>query len=229
MKLRQAFLLRWAMCAAIGPVLAITCGCKRSSSTEANSAESSKTNRPQLMRFSPTGASICLQQMIKNSPGPLHLAFMEVSSDSKSINIEADVTPATIAYTKRESSAGQTSESTKKLDRAHLSETDLDFDIMGPVPWHGELVAGQDAARTQGTENVNGYDTLKYAIDTANEPAAQKATFDELLLVKNYKIKGTAWVTSGTGCLVKYFIDFEQDAKDGSVKRTHFEGNVAKK
>ena len=139
------------------------------------------------------------------------------------------MTPATIDYTKRETSAGQASTISKKIERARLSEMELDFDIMGPVPWHGELVAAQDTARTEAAESVNGYTALKYAIDTANEPAEQKATFDSLMAVEDYKITGAAWVTSDAGCLVKYAIDFEQDAKDGSVKKTHFEGNVTKK
>jgi len=167
--------------------------------------------------------------MIKNPPAAMHLSFAESSSDSRSASIEADVTPTMIAYTRRETSAGQTSASTKKLGIAQLSEMELDFDIMGPVPWHGELVAAQDAARAEGTENVNRYDTMKYAIDTANEPAAQKATFDSLMGVKDYKIAGTAWIASDSGCLVKYAIDFEKDEKDGSAKKTHFEGNVTRK
>ena len=105
----------------------------------------------------------------------------------------------------------------------------LDFGVMGPVPWHGELVAAQDATKSAGAERVDGFNTIKYSIDTANEPAAQKATFESLMAVKNYKIVGDAWVTSNSGCLVKYAIDFERDAKDGSVKKTHFEGNVTKR
>jgi len=143
--------------------------------------------------------------------------------------VEANVTPTTIDYTRREMSAGQTSTSTKHLARAQMSEMELDFDIMGPVPWHGELVAAQDAAKLAGAENVNGYRTLKYSMDTANEPSSQKATFESLMAVKDYKIIGDAWVARDTGCLVKYAIDFEKDGKDGSVERLHFEGNATKR
>lgn len=87
-------------------------------------------------------------------------------------------------------------------------------------------MAAQDAAKAAGAEKVNGYDTVKYSIDTANEPAAEKATFLSLMAVKDYKIAGSAWVTRDNGCLIKYAIDQEQDGKDGSVKQTHFEGNV---
>jgi hypothetical protein len=229
MKRSQELLMRWAIVGVTGAALAMSFGCKHGSTVEANRAATVTASRPDPAKFSPTSASVCLQRMIKNPSAPLHLAFAENSSDSKSTSIEADVTSATIAYTRRETSAGQTSASTKKLAMARLSEMELDFDIMGPVPWHGELVAAQDAARAAGAENVNGYDTVKYAIDTANEPAAQKATFDSLMAVKDYKIAGTAWIASDSGCLVKYAIDFEKDEKDGSAKKTHFEGNVTRK
>lgn len=230
MKTRKLFAVRCAMCAAIGAALMISSGCKSGmSATTGTSADSGAAARPDPAKFSPTRASLCLQRMIKNPAGPFHLSFGENSFDGKSTSIEADVTQAMIAYTKRETSAGQTSTSSKKIERAQLSEMELDFDIMGPVPWHGELVAAQDSANATGAEEVNGYGTLKYAISTANEPAAQKATFDSLMAVKDYTIAGNVWLTTDTGCLVKYSIDFEQDAKDGSVKRSHFEGNVVKK
>lgn len=230
MRRSHELLMRWAAIGVIGAALAMNFGCKRGGTAEANATRTdSSTSRPESEKFSPTSASLCLQRMIKNPSAPLHLSFAESSSDSKSTSIEADVTPATIAYTRRETSAGQTSASTKKLQTAQLSEMELDFDIMGPVPWHGELVAAQDAARSEGAENMNGYDTTKYAIDTANEPAAQKATFDSLMAARDYKIAGTAWIASDSGCLVKYAIDFEKDEKDGNAKKTHFEGNVTRK
>lgn len=222
-------LMRPAVLVAVGVALVIF-GCKgEAGKTAVSTGKSIATGRPDPQRFNPTEASLCLQQMIKNPAGPFHLSFAENSSNSKSTSVEADVTPTTIDYMRRETSAGQTSTNSKRIERAQLSEMELDFDIMGPVPWHGELVSAQDSARLAGAENVNGYQALKYTIDTANEPAAQKATFDSLMAVKDYKIVGDAWVTNDAGCLVKYSIDFEKDAKKGHVEKTHFEGNVAKK
>lgn len=227
MRPTQEFLARWAMCGALGAALAMSSGCNRTRTAAANS-EAGERSGSGPAKFSPTHASVCLQQAIKNPKGPFHLSFAQSSSDGKSTSIEADVTRETIDYTKRETSAGQTSTSSKKIERARLSEMELDFDIMGPVPWHGELVAAEDSAKAAGVEDVDGYRALKYAIDTANEPAAERATFDSLMAVEAYKITGAAWVTADTGCLVKYAIDFEQQGKDGSVKKAHFEGTVTK-
>lgn len=223
--------MRRAGLAAIGVALAMNSGCKGGAggTTTASTSEPTKQSRLDPAKFNPTGASLCLQQMIKNPAGQFHLSFAENASDGKSTGIEADITPAAIAYTKRETSAGQKSTSSKRIERAQLSEMELDFDIMGPVPWHGELVAAQDSAKAAGAEEVNGYGALEYVIDTANEPATQKATFDSLMALKDYRIVGNAWLARDTGCLVKYSIDFEKDGKDGNVTKTHFEGNVTKK
>ncbi|MFZ0212301.1 MAG: hypothetical protein WBE20_09245 [Candidatus Acidiferrales bacterium] len=231
MKRREFGLVRQTLCVTIAAAALVMCGCKSGvGGTSGGSASSAESNAgPDPNKFSPTGASLCMQQMIKNPPEPLHLSFAETSSDNHAASVVADVTPATVDYTRRETSNGQTTTTTKHLARAQMSEMELDFAVMGPVPWHGELVAAQDAARSAGEQSVDGFNALEYTIDTANEPASQKATFESLMAVKDYKIVGTAWVTSDTGCLVKYAIDLEQDKNDGSVKKTHFEGDVTKK
>lgn len=226
---REFRFLRHLMWIAMGATLTVASGCNFGSQSKAEEDSAPAVPMTQPSRFNPTGASICLQQMIKNPPGPFHASFAEKSSAQDASSVEADVTAATIDYTKHDTSAGQTSTDTKHLARAQVTEMEVDFDLMKPVPWHGELVAAQDAAKSAGAGSVNGYSAFKYSIDTANEPAAQKATFLSLMAVKDYKIVGSAWVTSDTGCLVKYAIDLEQDGKDGSVKRTHFEGNVTKR
>ena len=224
---REFRFVRHAMWIAMGATLTMASGCNSGSQSNAGSAPAVPMTQPN--RFNPTGASVCLQQMIKNPPGPFHVSFAEKSSAQDASSVEADVTPATIDYTKHDISAGQTSTDTKHLARAQVTEMEIDFDLMKPVPWHGELVAAQDAAKSAGAGNVNGYNAIKYSIDTANEPAARKATFLSLMAVKDYKIVGSAWVATDNGCLVKYSIDLEQDGKDGNVKRTHFEGNVTKR
>ena len=229
MRRREFRFVRQVMWIAMGATLAMASGCNFGTQSKAEEGSAPAVPMTQPNRFNPTGASVCLQQMIKNPPGPFHVSFAEKSSGQDASTVEADVTPATIDYTKHDTSAGQTSTDTKHLARAQVTEMEVDFDLMKPVPWHGELVAAQDAAKSAGAGNVNGYNAIEYLIDTANEPAAQKATFLSLMAVKDYKIVGSAWVATDNGCLVKYAIDFEQDKENGSVKKTHFEGNVTKR
>lgn len=226
---REFRFVRHSMWIAMGAMLAMTSGCNLGTQSKAEESSATAVPAAQANRFNPTGASVCLQQMIKNPPGPFHVSFAEKSSAQDASSVEGDVTPATVDYTKHDTSAGQTSTDTQHLAREQVTEMEVDFDLMKPVPWHGELVAAQDAAKSAGAGNVNGYNAIKYSIDTVNEPAAQKATFLSLMAVKDYKIVGSAWVTTDTGCLVKYAIDLEQDEKNGNVKKTHFEGNVTKR
>jgi hypothetical protein len=78
-------------------------------------------------------------------------------------------------------------------------------------------------------ESVNGYATTKYRIDSARERPSSKAVYSKLMRVKDYKLVGTGWVAKVNGWLVKYVIDVEEDGQDGSVKKTHYEGNVVKR
>lgn len=231
MKLFDWHCARRAIFAGLAALLAAASGCKSDGgrASHDNAVGSRGETRLDANKFDPTTASLCLQQMFKTSPGSFYAAFLENNSKGDESSVEADVSPSTIDYKKRDVNAGQTSTSTKHLARAQMSEMELDFDVMGPVPWHGELVAAQEATRPTDTERINGYDTTKFAIDTANEPTGQKATFDSLMMVKDYKIVGSVWLTSDTGCLVKYTVDFEQDQKDGTVNKKHFEGNVTKR
>ena len=205
-------------------VLAIASGCGSRPSGRAETSHS---------KVDLTRAALQLQGMVKNPPGPFHVSFTESSSKSSSdqhvVSTEGDVTPATIDYTESETEHGQTSTNTKHVARTQMSEMQLDMHFMLPVPWHGELFAAGDATKPAGSESVNGYDTMKYSIDTADEPPAEKATFSKMMLDKDYKIVGTAWVAKDNGALVKYVIDMEENGKDGGVKRTHFEGNVTKR
>ena len=221
MKLNPDRYIRILACAAAGVLLVIAPACSSGSSSNAETSPS---------KIDLTRAALRLQEMVKNPPGPFHVSFSETSSKSSSdqhvMSTEGDVTPTTVDYTERETEHGQTSTNTKHVARGQMSEMELDMQFMVPVPWHGELIAAKDATRPAGTESVNGYDTLKYSIDTANEPPAEKATFSKMMLDKDYKITGTAWVAKDNGALVKWAIDMDENGKDGSVKRTHFEGNV---
>jgi hypothetical protein len=76
--MKQEFqFLRCAMGVAMAAALVFVSGCKfGANNTAAGSATSAvSVSRPSPNKFSPTDASICLQQMIKNSPGPFHLSF----------------------------------------------------------------------------------------------------------------------------------------------------------
>lgn len=96
----------------------------------------------------------------------------------------------------------------------------------GGTPW-GLFLYKPTVSRV-GEETVNGFDTIKYAVDTTHESAMEKsASF--LRGVADYNITGTAWVLKDHHCVLQYDITDEQTGKDGKAKTTHYEGTVLKK
>lgn len=96
----------------------------------------------------------------------------------------------------------------------------------GGTPW-GLFIYKPPVSRV-GTENINGYDTIKYAVDTTHQSEIDKSA-GMLRQLKDYNITGTAWVLKDANCVVQYNIDDEQVSTDGKVSKTHYEGTVAKK
>lgn len=96
----------------------------------------------------------------------------------------------------------------------------------GGTPWG--LFIYKPAVNRVGTENINGYETVKYAVDTTHESELEKSA-GMLRGLKDYNITGTAWVLKDAKCVLQYNIDDEQVGKDGKVSKTHYEGTVTKK
>ena len=95
----------------------------------------------------------------------------------------------------------------------------------GGTPW-GLFIYKPTVARV-GDENVNGYATIKYTVDTTHESEVEKSA-GFLRRLKDYNITGTAWVLKDANCILKYDINDEQVGTDGTVKKTHYEGTVTK-
>ena len=97
----------------------------------------------------------------------------------------------------------------------------------GGTPWN--LFVSKPTVNRVGTETVNGYDTIKYAVDTTHDSQTDKAALMTFGHLKDYNITGTAWVLKDANCVLQYKIDYEEDEKDGKVSKTHYEGTITKK
>jgi len=96
----------------------------------------------------------------------------------------------------------------------------------GGTPWG--LFVLKPAVSQVGEENVNGFDTVKYAVDTTKENVMEKSA-DALRGLKDYNITGTAWVLKGAKCVLQYDITDQQTGKDGTSRTTRYEGSVTQK
>lgn len=96
---------------------------------------------------------------------------------------------------------------------------------LGVAPW-GLFIFKPSESRV-GTEMVNGFETIKYSIDTTHETEMDKAA-GLLRQLKDYNITGAAWVLKDSNCVLQYQIDDEQIAMSGKVTKAHYEGTVVR-
>ncbi|HEY7352382.1 MAG TPA: hypothetical protein VH596_06400 [Terriglobales bacterium] len=96
----------------------------------------------------------------------------------------------------------------------------------GGTPW--ALFIYKPTVSRVGDETVNGFDTVKYAVDTTHESAADKSA-STLRNLADYNITGTAWVLKTANCVLQYDITDEKTGTDGKIRKTHYEGTVTKK
>lgn len=98
---------------------------------------------------------------------------------------------------------------------------------LGGTPWG--LFVSKPTVTQVGAENINGYNTVKYSVDTTHDSQTDKAALLMFGKLKDYNITGSAWVLKDANCVLQYNLDYEEDSKDGTVKKTHYEGTVTKK
>jgi hypothetical protein len=198
------------------------------------------------------GGSYCMQKFTQGPPStqPLHFSNKLSNSDGSGKDFEAELSGDKLDQTIEERHPA-TDEDRKFIqdDRSsvwavhdgvaemtitnHYSRSDesgwrvgANGAVLGVAPW-GLFIFKPRVSRI-GMEQVNGYDTIKYAIDTTQESGMDKAP-GLLRQLKDYNITGTAWVLKETGCVLQYDIEDEQVATDGKVSKTHYEGTVMRK
>lgn len=97
----------------------------------------------------------------------------------------------------------------------------------GGTPWH--LFVDKPPVSLVGPETVNGFETLKYTVDTTHEDKIDKGAWLAFNHLQNYDIVGTAWVLKDPPCVLQYNIDYSEIGKDRKTRKTHYEGAVTKK
>ena len=172
----------------------------------------------------------CVPDRLQNPPEAFHYSYKW--NGERFLDQEVDVTPQTIDGSIRSNNSGE--DMTNPID-AVRSDADgwriavgsLNFGIGGLAPAFA-LVRNGSATVREGTESVNGYDTIKYSIDTARGDASEQALYhNSNTLGPSGFEKGTVWVTS-QGCPVKISLDDEIHS-NGSVTKDHYEEAMVKK
>jgi len=94
------------------------------------------------------------------------------------------------------------------------------------TPWG--LFIAKPNVKEIGTENIAGRDAMKYAVDTDGQSQLDKMPLTMTGGIKDYTIKGSAWVDGKQDCILQYNIDYNEVLKDGSQRKTHYEGSTTR-
>jgi hypothetical protein len=98
--------------------------------------------------------------------------------------------------------------------------------VQGFTPW-GLFIAKPNVKQV-GSENTAGFDAIKYSIDTDGQSQLDKMALTLAGGLKDYTIKGNTWVDSKQQCILRYDIDYVEVKKDGTERKTHYEGNTTR-
>ncbi len=189
-----------------------------SKSDEGTSSRSASANGP--------GIDLnCVYDSLQNPTESFHYVYKK-QSDSP-VDQEADVTPQTIdgffmmGDEKREFHG-------KKSDPASWQQAMAGVTGISGMSSTIALVHSGNALKREGEEKVNGYDTIKYSVDTARGDAAEQGLYKVTLGSGGFE-KGNIWVTS-KGCPVKIELDSEMHNNSGAViDKTHYSEAMVRK
>lgn len=164
----------------------------------------------------------CVINHIQNPPESFHYSFKAESDNPW--KEEADVTPQGID--------GSFSNSSLPVPQQfHGAPREVSSNLMaiGRMASLFATVSHTSAVVNEGAEQgVNGYNTVKFSIDTARGTATEQGLYKSILGPDGFE-KGSVWVTS-QGCPVRIVLDEELHSKDGSLAgKTHYEQAMVKK
>lgn len=163
----------------------------------------------------------CVVRHIQNPPESFHYSFSDASENAW--QEEAEVTPQNI-------DGSFMNNFLPKRQEFHGPPQQVSSNLMaiGRMASIFSTVHMTSAVVNQGTEKKNGYDTVKFSIDTARGNSTEQKLFNSILGPGGFE-KGYVWVTS-QGCPVQIALDEELHKKDGSaLGKAHYEEAMTRK
>jgi len=187
-------------------------------STKASPAASQNSNNP--------GIDLnCVIDHIQNPPEAFHYTYTKNTSDDTLIQ-DADISPDAITGSSKSKYGTHELKGVKSDAASWQSAWTGLMGISGMSSTIALIHSGSPTVR-EGTEKMNGYDTIRYSIDTARGDAAEASLYRVTLGDGGFE-KGMAWVTA-QGCPVKLSLDSEMHLNNGSVDKVHYEIAMVKK
>jgi len=173
-------------------------------------------------------AGQCLVRTLDTPTESFHLSLLRKDDDlSYPFVSEAEFTPDTLEGTTNWLSGQET----RKLSNVHSDLPGWNASVMllaGPLTSGTGMRLAQSTVASAGPDPVGGYDTIKYVFDTSILTAEEKTRFATRLKARDFRVRGSAWVTTDSKCLVKFVTDFNITALNGTLGSTHTEGSIVK-
>lgn len=163
----------------------------------------------------------CVVRHIQTPPESFHYSFNDVSDNAW--QEDADVTPQNIDGSFMNSSL-------PAPQQFHGPPQQVSSNLMaiGRMASIFSTVHSTSAVVREGTEKKNGYETVKYSIDTVRGNGTEQGLFKAVLGPGGFE-KGNVWVTS-QGCPVQITLDEEIHRRDGSTAgKAHYEEAMFRK
>jgi len=215
---------QWFICAAATFSLLFAASCKSRVSPDGRENKSA-TPAAAKVATDPGIDLNCVIDHIQNPPEAFHYSYKKDSADNNLIQ-EADLTPDTIDGTSKDKYASRSFKGVKS-DRQNWQSAWAGLTGISGMSSTIAIVNHSSATVREGTEKMNGYDAIRYAIDSSRGNTAEAGLYRVTLGDGGFE-KGMAWVNA-QGCPVKLSLDSEMHLKNGSVDKVHYEIEMVKK
>jgi hypothetical protein len=167
----------------------------------------------------------CVIDHIQNPSEAFHYTYKKDTADDNLIQ-DADLTPDTIDGSSKNKYASRSLKGVKS-DRDSWQAAWTGLTGISGMSSTIAIVNHSSATVREGAEKMNGYDAIRYSIDTARGNTAEAGLYRATLGDGGFE-KGMAWVNA-QGCPVKLSLDSEMHLKNGSVDKVHYEIEMVKK
>lgn len=206
-------------------IVALLClaGC-----TSKKSARNSESNSTDTKAASTPGYDIdlnCVFDSIQKPTEAFHFSYHKADPDNP-VEEDADITPQTIDGSFKNSGGSHPLHGVRSDQQSWQTAYSGLMGVSGMSSTIA-LVRNGSAVQKEGNEQVNGYQTVKYSVDTSRADSAEQALYKSTLGDGGFE-KGTWWVNA-QGCPVKLSLDSEMHLRNGSVDKTHYDISMVKK
>jgi hypothetical protein len=169
----------------------------------------------------------CIGNRIESPPEAFHYSF-KFSDGKNTVDKEADITPQAMDITIQDKSGSHKYHGIRS-DEGSWSSTLIDLSGSGFTVMTARIdfIKDTSAIKAAGGEPMNGYQTTKYSIDTANANSSDSNTFRTMFGSGSYE-KGTVWATA-EGCPVNLILDEGRQNSNGLVETGHYEIAMVRK